>query len=150
MRGTRLPPVGRAPQLPHDPVGREPQDPDPEPPNPPLVGVAPPDSPPYEPPPETLLGWEAGASLEPEPEAPPEMPDGEDPTAPYEGLPEGVLYEAVADAAGDEADEPEGDSTTDSEVKDHPGMLMVPMVQVIPSSLVMDPSTSVPSARVSE
>lgn len=87
IHGIRLPPVGRAPQLPHDPVGRAPEASDLEPPKPPLVGVAPSDWPPADPPPKTLLGWEAGASPEPAPEAPPEMPDGEHPTAPYEGLP---------------------------------------------------------------
>lgn len=61
-----------------------------------------------------------------------------------------MLYEAVVDAAGVDGDEADSDSTTDSEVKDQPGMLMVPMVQVIPSSLVMDPSISVPKASVSE
>lgn len=42
------------------------------------------------------------------------------------------------------------ESTTDSVEKSQPGMLMVPMVQVMPSSLVMVASTPVPRARVSE
>lgn len=96
------------------------------------------------------MGWDAGASSEAEPESPLEIPDGDAPTAPYEGLPEGPPYAAVAEAEAAGEDALEADSTTDSEVKDQPGMLMVPMVQVIPSSLVMDPSTSVPRARVSE
>ena len=97
-----------------------------------------------------LLGWEAGTSSEPELEAWPEILEAAAPTAPYGRLLEGLLYAPVAKAEGVDDYEVDVDSTTDSEVKDQPGMLMLPVVQVIPSSLVMEPSTSVPRASVSE
>lgn len=54
--GSHLLPDGRAPQLPHDPVGRAPEASDPDPPKPPLVGEGSLDSPPYEPCPKLPLG----------------------------------------------------------------------------------------------
>lgn len=53
---SHLLPDGRAPQLPHDPVGRAPEASDPDPPKPPLVGEGPVDSSPEEPCPKLPLG----------------------------------------------------------------------------------------------
>lgn len=73
------------------------------------------------------------------------------------GLPDGeegeALYEPVLVEEGEAADATTADATesvTDSVLKSHPGMLIVPMVQVMPSSLVMVPSTPVPRAMVFE
>lgn len=81
-----------------------------------------------------------------------ELPDGKAPDGEAgEALDEPALAEE--DDAADEAtvdSEVATESVTDSVLKSHPGMLMVPIVQVMPSSLVIEPSTSVPRARVFE